>query len=104
MKIDKETFFREVYEVLTVIPSGSVISYGEIAELLGKPAYSRMVGRALRIVPEGLSLPCHRVVNAQGRLAPGWEEQRQLLLNEGVIFRRNGTVDMDKSRWRWKEI
>lgn len=71
-KVGKETmsdaFCREVYAVVRDIPAGKVISYGEIAALLGKPQCSRMVGRSLKQVPLDLNLPCHRVVNAQGRL------------------------------------
>lgn len=73
-KVNKEkmsdAFCREVYGVVRDVPAGKVISYGEIASLLGKPQCSRMVGRALKQVPSELNLPCHRVVNAQGRLAP----------------------------------
>ena len=63
-----------------------------------------MVGRALKQVPAGLSLPCHRVVNAIGRLVPGWDEQRQLLSDEGVSFRKNGCVDLKLHRWKSDSI
>jgi O-6-methylguanine DNA methyltransferase len=102
--IDKQAFYEDVYSVIAEIPEGKVISYGEIALLLGKPQYSRMVGRALKFVPDDLSLPCHRVVNSQGRLAPGWLEQRMLLTGEGVKFRSNGAVDMKNYKWNWQEI
>lgn len=91
-----EEFCNDVYGVVKEIPTGKVSTYGEIAALLGFPQYSRMVGRALKHVPQDLSVPCHRVVNAAGRLVPGWEEQKQLLLEEGVTFRSNGCVDMKK--------
>lgn len=75
-KVDKESFsesFRkEVYEVVSQIPVGKVSTYGGIALLLGAPQCSRMVGRALKEVPDELSIPCHRVVNSTGRLVPGW--------------------------------
>ena len=48
--------------------------------------------------PEGL--PCHRVVNSQGRTAPGWTRQRELLEAEGVLFRANGRVDLSASGWK----
>ena len=71
-KVDKESFsesFRkEVYEVVSQIPVGKVSTYGGIALLLGAPQCSRMVGRALKEVPDELSIPCHRVVNSTGRL------------------------------------
>ena len=42
---------------------------------------------------------CHRVVNSQGRTAPGWTGQRELLAAEGVRFRANGCVDLSASGW-----
>ena len=99
-----ETFCNEVYSVVREIPAGRVVTYGDIAALLGMPQYSRMVGRALKQVPAGLSLPCHRVVNAIGRLVPGWDEQRQLLSDEGVSFRKNGCVDLKLHRWKSDSI
>lgn len=98
---DFSGFRREVYQVVSAIPAGRVISYGEIARLLGQPSRSRMVGRALKNAPE--HLPCHRVVNSQGRLAPGWAEQRNLLASEGVRFRPGGHVDMVACRWNTEE-
>ena len=46
---------------------------------------------------DDLSAPCHRVVNASGRLVPGWTEQKQLLLEEGISFKQNGCVDLKKA-------
>ena len=90
-KVDKaslsDDFCREVYQVVCEIPSGKVSTYGGIAALLGIPQCSRMVGRALKQVPDEVSAPCHRVVNASGRLVPGWEEQKLLLLEEGISFK-----------------
>ncbi len=104
-KVDKESltaeFSQAVYALVNEIPVGKVLSYGDIALLLGVPQCSRMVGRTLKQVPEELNIPCHRVVNAAGRLVPGWEEQRLLLEEEGVDFRPNGKVDMLKCRWAY---
>lgn len=106
-KVTKETlsdaFCREVYEVVALIPKGKVTTYGEIAALLGKPQCSRMVGKVLKQVPEGLNLPSHRVVNAQGRLVPGWEEQAALLRSEGVPLKQNGNVAIGQCRWEYRE-
>ena len=103
-KVDKarfsEAFFREVYEIVQAVPRGCVSTYGAIAALLGMPQCSRLVGRALKTVPPGLSVPCHRIVNASGRLVPGWEEQKELLLEEGILFKSNGCVDLKKSLWK----
>jgi len=74
-------------------------TYGRIAALCGWASHSRMVGRVLRYSPEAVSLPCHRVVSAAGRTAPGWSRQRQLLQSEGVTLRDNGHVDMQRHLW-----
>ena len=75
-KVDKASlsasFCQEVYQVVREIPVGKVSTYGGIAALLGMSQCSRMVGRALKQIPDDLSAPCHRVVNASGRLVPGW--------------------------------
>lgn len=104
-KVDKaslsDDFCREVYQVVCEIPSGKVSTYGGIAALLGIPQCSRMVGRALKQVPDEVSAPCHRVVNASGRPVPGWEEQKLLLLEEGISFKQNGCVDLKKYLWNY---
>ncbi len=83
---ETEKFNEEVYQIVREIPAGKVITYGEIARLLGTPQYARRVGRAMKLSPRTPYVPCHRVVNSQGRLAPGWKEQRLLLEEEGVLF------------------
>ena len=88
MSVDVEAFRKEVYNVVASIPFGKVLSYGQIAWLVGCPNHSRLVGRMLHGAAESEGLPCHRVVNNVGRLA------------EGVTFRPNGCVDMKK--WQWK--
>lgn len=92
-------FFPEVYEIVRQIPEGKVMTYGRIARLLGRPQNSRLVGQALQNVPDNLCLPCHRVVNSQGRTAPGWEEQKSLLAAEGVGIKPNGCIDLKKYLW-----
>lgn len=101
--MDKDNFQQEVYNIVAAIPSGRVVTYGQIAYLIGRPQCSRMVGHAMHNVPAELHLPCHRVVNSQGRLAPCWEGQRSLLEREGVKFRKNGCVDMKASQWEFME-
>lgn len=103
-KVDKASFSKafceEVYEVVKAVPQGRVSTYGNVAALLGMPQCSRLVGRALRGIDPELSVPCHRIVNASGRLVPGWEEQRLLLSEEGVQFKSNGCVDLKKCLWK----
>ncbi len=90
-------FDSEVCAVVAQIPAGRVATYGQIARLVGLPGYARHVGQALSRAPQ--ALPCHRVVNAAGRTAPGWSAQRALLEAEGVPFRRNGCVEMKQALW-----
>jgi methylated-DNA-protein-cysteine methyltransferase-like protein len=93
------TFRDDVLNIVGQIPSGRVTTYGIIATWAGWPSHSRMVGRTLRYAPEAALLPCHRVVNKEGRTAPGWSRQRVLLEEEGVAFRPNGHVDMQRHLW-----
>lgn len=99
--MDKDIFRQEVYDIVAAIPPGCVLTYGQIAYLIGKSQYSRMVGHAMHNAPSELHLPCHRVVNSQGRPAPYWMEQRELLEAEGVRFKKNGCVDMKQAQWEF---
>lgn len=95
-----ENFDAEVYAVVAEIPAGRVVSYKQIARLVGMPDHARRVGRALAEAPAGL--PCHRVVNSAGRTVSGWTRQRELLEAEGVRFKANGCADL--ARCGWEEI
>ncbi len=92
-------FRNDVLNIVSQIPRGKVTTYGIIAALAGWPSHPRMVGRTLRYTPGAESLPCHRVVNIEGRTAPGWSRQRPMLEAEGVTFRPNGHVDMQRHLW-----
>ena len=100
-----DNFFKEVYEIVAQIPAGKVASYGQIAAMLGNPRAARTVGWAMASAPSHLQLPCHRVVNREGRLSPdpvfgGYEVQRADLEAEGVVFKADGRIDMKKCLWR----
>ena len=93
--------FEKIYEVVKSIPEGKVATYGLVAALAGNPRWSRVVGYALHVNPEPGGIPCHRVVNREGRLAPsfafgGEDAQRQLLSAEGITFEPDGRVDLKK--------
>lgn len=93
--------FERIYEVVRSIPEGKVMTYGQVALLAGNPRWARVVGYALHVNPQPGVIPCHRVVNREGRVAPGFafggtDVQRQLLEGEGVSFLENGLVDMEK--------
>ena len=93
------SFFRQVYQVVRSIPRGKVLTYGQIATLLGAPTMARQVGWAMHGCPPGL--PWQRVVGAGGRIlinslsmGEGPLLQRRLLEMEGVSFIGN-RIDMD---------
>ena len=97
-------FAKNVYAAVRSIPRGCVMSYGRVAALAGNPRGARGVGFALHRNPQPGVIPCHRVVFADGRLAPdfafgGPDAQRRMLEGEGVTFLPDGRVDMDACRW-----
>ena len=90
-------FFEEVYKIVKQIPYGMVMTYGDIATLLGKPRAAWQVGWALHVNPSPETIPCYRVVNRFGQVSKafafgGENRQRQLLEQEGIIFDKKGCV------------
>ena len=97
-------FANAVYEYLKAVPAGKVVTYGMIACAIGRPRASRQVGNALHHNPTPIVVPCHRVVNREGRLAPefafgGMDMQASLLRAEGVEV-NDGYVDLETYLWR----
>jgi methylated-DNA-protein-cysteine methyltransferase-like protein len=95
---DKPDFVRNVWKVVGGIPKGHVLTYGEVARLAGRPNGARHVSQAMRLAPRKLSIPWHRVINAQGMIAipedsAGYRRQKDRLEREGVVF-LNGKVDL----------
>lgn len=97
-------FKEQVFNLVKRIPEGKVVTYGQIAERLGQRRWSRQVGWALYQNNEGSGVPCHRVVDRNGRLAPnfafdGAGEQKRRLLQEGVKFVDDMHVDLARCLW-----
>lgn len=103
-------FSEKVYDVVRQVPVGKVVSYGQVARLIGQPRKARFVGYAMHDNPDPwdpatkTGIPCHRVVFKDGSLAPGFafggiEEQHARLAAEGVAFLDAQTVDMKASQW-----
>lgn len=96
------TFFAQVYALTCQIPEGCVTTYGDIARALGTRD-ARRVGHALHANPDP-TCPCHRVVAADGHLAPSYAfggslEQYAKLQAEGVTFLDRDHVDLSACRW-----
>ena len=87
-------FYEQIYATVAKVPCGKVISYGQIARILGRPRSAREVGRAMRICPE--HIPWQRVVMADGTVTGGMfaDIRKGMLEDEGVIFLPDGRVDM----------
>jgi methylated-DNA-protein-cysteine methyltransferase-like protein len=101
-------FFEKVYEAVKRIPKGKVATYGQIALLCGSPRAARQVGYALHVNPQPFVIPCHRVVNRFGALAPafafgGVDVQKALLEREGVAVDDDGKIDLSKYLWKIEE-
>lgn len=93
---------QQIYHVVSLIPSGCVASYGQVADLAGLPGRARLVGRLLKTTPSSLSLPWHRVVKSDGRIAVDGNSavtQKDALLAEGVVVIGN-KVNMQRFRWQ----
>jgi len=91
---------KRIYEAVKRIPKGKVATYGKVAEMAGNKKMSRAVGNALHKNPDPDNIPCFRVVNSKGELAPefafgGIGEQRKLLEAEGIEVKDN-KVDLSK--------
>lgn len=100
-KIQNTTFFDRVYAAVRAIPKGKVVTYGQIARMIGTRD-ARRIGHALHANRDP-NTPCHRVVFADGSLAPGYafggpDKQRKRLESEGVKFTENGKVNLTKHR------
>ena len=116
----KDNFREKVFEAVKKVPKGKVSTYGEIARVIqnlkiknqnfnskikiSNKFAPRLVGYALHS-NKSANVPCHRVVDRNGRLAPsfafdGWKEQRRRLLAEGVKFADEMHVDLSRSIWK----
>ena len=97
-----KNFYEAVYRLVVRIPRGRVMSYGQIAAILGAPRASRAVGYAMRACPE--NIPWQRVINGQGQISARTQVERPILQKmmletEGVRFDKTGTCNLKVLRW-----
>lgn len=101
-------FTSRVKEIIQQIPEGKVFTYGLIAACAGNPRGARQVARILHSSSRKENLPWHRVVNRLGRISlkpsQGYEIQRQLLQEEGIVFGGDDTIDFDLFLWDRNEL
>ena len=89
---------EKVYEYLMTVPKGKVVTYGQIAEYLGKRNLARVVGNILHRNPDEEKYPCYKVVSSTGHLSGkfafgGIEKQKEKLEADGIVV-RNNRVDL----------
>jgi methylated-DNA-protein-cysteine methyltransferase-like protein len=99
---DHPDYRERVYRIVRRIPRGRVMTYGQIAELLGEGYTPRTVGFVMHASPSGT--PWHRVLNARGACSTGrvvlpQDKQQRLLEVEGVVFDKNGRCDLQTFLW-----
>jgi len=100
----KSDFSARVYKVVSVIPKGKVLTYGQVAKLAGSSGAAQAVGMCMRHNKDTKKVPCHRVVGSTGNLTGyaygnGISTKKKMLEKEGVIFK--GTIiDLARSGWK----
>ena len=105
-KAPSTSLWPRIYAVVARVPRGRVVTYGQVAALAGLPRQARLVGYAMHGLPDGSTLPWHRVINAQGQVSvrswagPSEGLQRHLLEEEGVTFDDKERVSLKKFRWK----
>ncbi|MBA3514855.1 MAG: MGMT family protein [Pyrinomonadaceae bacterium] len=93
---------KRVYQIVRTIPSGRVMTYGQLAEILGEGYTPRTVGFVMHA--SGDTTPWHRVINAQGACSTGrvvlpHDKQQRMLEAEGVIFNEHRRCDLKNYIW-----
>ena len=97
--------YRErVYKIVRRIPRGKVMTYGQIAYMLGEGYTPRTVGFVMHGADEQ-NTPWHRVINSQGRCSTGRivlpsDKQQRMLQREGVKFDNSGRCDLEIFLWQ----
>ena len=99
-----ESLSQKVYEYLTTIPKGKVVTYKQVAESLGNKGLARVVGNILHKNPDGDKYPCYKVLNSKGELAEafvfgGKNIQKERLEKDGIEV-INNKVDLHKYQWK----
>jgi len=106
---NQDAYYAQVWDLVRQVPMGKVVTYGQVAKMLPPPqgveleSYAafgpRWVGGAMANCPD--DVPWQRVINSQGKISqrPGAQRQKELLLEEGVVFNEKGRTDLKKYGW-----
>jgi methylated-DNA-protein-cysteine methyltransferase-like protein len=97
------SFHQQIVAAIKKIPRGKVATYGQVAAMAGNPRAARQVVRALHSSTRKENLPWHRVINARGRVSlrpgEGYELQKAMLEDEGIVFSADDTIDLKRFGW-----
>jgi methylated-DNA-protein-cysteine methyltransferase related protein len=104
--VDSPRYRERVFAIVRRIPSGRVMTYGQLAEILGEGYTGRTVGYVMHTATD--DVPWHRVINAQGACSTGKillppDKQQRMLEAEGVAFNAKGRCDLSTYRWTPEE-
>src|SRR5215469_133177 len=101
-----DAVFEKIYRIVLLIPRGRVMTYGQIARLLGGRYSPRLVGWAMHVTPnDERNIPWHRVINSQGGISTGKvlahnpDLQKWMLEAEGVAFDDRDKCDLSVYQW-----
>ena len=100
----KSFIYKKIHHVISLIPSGKVATYGQIAEIVGE-CTARMVGYAASVIPSDSDIPWQRVINYKGSISlrssgSGGVLQQKMLEAEGIKFNQKGETDLGHYRWK----
>lgn len=103
MNVDEKGYREKVYRIVRDIPAGRVMTYGQIADILGEGYTARTVGYVMHAA-DTENVPWQRVINSQGGCSTGkillpYNVQQKMLEEEGVVFNEKGKCDLEKHRW-----
>jgi methylated-DNA-protein-cysteine methyltransferase-like protein len=103
MNVDDKTYREKVYQIVREIPGGRVMTYGQIADILGEGYTARTIGYVMHAA-ETENVPWQRVINSQGKCSTGklflpYNVQQKMLEDEGVFFDEKDKCDLEKYRW-----
>ena len=104
--VNSRGYRERVFEIVRRIPSGRVMTYGQLAEILGEGYTARTVGFVMHSADQ--TVPWQRVINAQGACSTGRvvvppDLQQRMLVSEGVVFNEKGRCDLARYRWTPEE-
>lgn len=104
---ESATYRQRVYALVERIPQGRVMTYGQIAEILGEGYTPRTVGFVMHAADEEKT-PWQRVINSQGACSTGRiilppDKQQRMLEAEGIVFDARGRCDLKRYRWTPEE-